>query len=249
MSSIVEKVTLQLRDMIMSGEFEPGDRISEVSIARTLGVSRTPVRWALSTLETEGLVQGMPNRGFRLRTFSVDDVLSAYDVRGALEGLAGRLAAQKGLSDETCVAFSECLDEAETLLGAKKLDEHTVTRWSAMNDRFHNTLLDAADCPALGPAYEAVSRYPAAAPGAILFLTQNLRSAYGAMRRAHQQHVAIFEALKSGQPMRAEYLIREHVDSSSANVRLTLRQAPGKAAAAGIEPNTETAGQPAGEGH
>ena len=224
MPTVVESVTLQLRDMILSGTFQPGERISEVAIAKSLDVSRTPVRWALSILETEGLVSGAPNKGFRLRTFSTEEVLSAYEVRGALEGLACRLAAQKGLSDESVKAFDSCLAEGEDLIGNAGLDEHTVKRWSAMNERFHQTLLQAADCPALAPAYEAVSRYPAAAPGAIMFLTRNLRAGFGAMKRAHEQHCAVVDALKSGQSMKAEYLIREHVDSSAANVRVALQK-------------------------
>lgn len=230
MATVVEKVTLHLRDMIMSGAFEPGERISEVAVAKSLDVSRTPVRWALSILETEGLVSGTPNRGFRLRSFSVEEVLSAYEVRGALEGLACRLAAQKGLSPETAAEFDECLAEGEALISNAKLDEHTVKRWSAMNGRFHKTLLNAAHCPAIEPAYEAVSRYPAAAPGAIMFLTRNLRAGFSAMKRAHEQHVAVVDALKAGQAMRAEYLIREHIDSSGANVRVALQREQAEAA-------------------
>ncbi|ABI75503.1 transcriptional regulator, GntR family [Hyphomonas neptunium ATCC 15444] len=233
MSTVVEKVTLHLRDMIMSGQFEPGERISEVGVARTLDVSRTPVRWALSILETEGLVSGTPNKGFRLRTFTPEEVLSAYEVRGALEGLACRLAAQRGLSAEAAAEFDACLAEGEALISNTKLDEHTVKRWSAMNGRFHTALLDAAHCPAIEPAYEAVSRYPAAAPGAIMFLTRNLRAGFSAMKRAHEQHVAVVDALKAGQPMRAEYLIREHIDSSGANVRVALQREQAEASAQG----------------
>lgn len=242
MSTVVEKVTLHLRDLIMSGHFEPGERISEVAVAKALDVSRTPVRWALSILESEGLVSGTPNKGFRLRTFSTEEVLSAYEVRGALEGLACRLAAQKGLSPETAAEFDACLEEGERLIRNASLDEHTVQRWSTMNGRFHKALLDAARCPAIGPAYEAVSRYPAAAPGAIMFLTRNLRAGFSAMKRAHEQHAAVVDALKAGQPMRAEYLIREHIDSSGANVRVALEREQVELSA----PASETAARPSG---
>ena len=247
MATAVEKVTLRLRDMIMSGEFQPGERISEMTVAQSLGVSRTPVRWALSVLETEGLVTGAPNRGFRTKSFSVEDVLSAYEVRGALEGLACRLAAEKGLSAEVEAEFDACLAEGEALLRDDKLDEHTVKRWSAMNERFHQALLTAAVCPALEPAYAAVSRYPAAGPGAIMFLSNNLRASYNSMRRAHEEHSVIVAALKAGQSTRAEYLIREHVYNSSANVKGSLereraraaeRQAP--AAEASATPQTKS---------
>lgn len=224
MVTAVEKVTLRLRDMILAGAFQPGEKIPELAVAKSLNVSRTPVRWALSVLETEGFVVGVPNRGFRLRSFSVEDVISAYEVRGALEGLACRLAAEKGLTPESTAEFEACLAEGADLITLGSLDEHATKRWSAMNERFHNALLAAADCPALKPAYDAVSRYPGAAPGAIMFLTSNLERSARSMRRAHEEHTVLFEALRARQSTRAEYLIREHVYNSSLNVKRVLEQ-------------------------
>jgi GntR family transcriptional regulator of vanillate catabolism len=224
MPTAVEKVTLRLRDMIFNGEFEAGARIAEVAVAERLGVSRTPVRWALSVLETEGLVQGSPGRGFRVRSFAVHDVLSAYEVRGALEGLAARRAAERGLTEALREEFEACLAEGEDLVKAPQLDEHSARRWSAMNDRFHHALLAAADCPALEPAYEAVARIPAAAPGAVMFLSDNLEEGDRNMRSAHADHKMIVEALNAGQATRAEYLVREHIYQSSIRVRRALER-------------------------
>ncbi|MEQ9199363.1 MAG: GntR family transcriptional regulator, partial [Rhodospirillales bacterium] len=63
----LEFVTLKLRDMILSGAFQPGERIAEIPVSAQLGVSRTPVRLALNILEQEGLLTGASRRGFAVR--------------------------------------------------------------------------------------------------------------------------------------------------------------------------------------
>jgi GntR family transcriptional regulator of vanillate catabolism len=222
MPTAVEKVVLRLRGMILGGEFAPNERILETAVAEQLGVSRTPVRWALATLETEGLVQGSPNRGFRVRSFAIEDVLSAYEVRGALEGLACRLAAEKGVPAEPWEEVQACLAEGDALVQMSELDEHAVRQWSAMNERFHRALLTAANSPAIELAYDAVMRIPAAGPGALMFSAGNLPAAFRAMHSAHAEHKVIAEALRLRQAPRAEYLIREHVYNSSINVKIEL---------------------------
>ncbi|CAN7645432.1 GntR family transcriptional regulator [Phenylobacterium sp. LjRoot219] len=224
MPTAVEKVVLRLRSMILNGEFAPGERILEKAIAERLGVSRTPVRWALPALESEGLVQGSPNRGFRVRSFAIKDVLSAYEVRGTLEGLACRLAAENGVSPEVWLELDDCLREGDDLVRVSELDESAMRRWSELNERFHRALLTAANNVALELAIDAVTRIPATSPGALLFSDTNLRAALAAMRSAHAEHKVIVEALRLRQAQRAEYLIREHVYNSSVNVRIELER-------------------------
>ena len=90
------KAQLRLREMILAGELPSGARIAELAIVEKLGVSRTPIRAALVRLEQEGLLQALPNGGFAVRTFSERDVSDAIEMRGTVEGLAARLAAERG---------------------------------------------------------------------------------------------------------------------------------------------------------
>src|SRR5512132_3325636 len=90
------KAQLRLREMILAGELPGGSRIAELAIVEKLGVSRTPIRAALVRLEQEGLLQALPNGGFAVRTFSERDVSDAIEMRGTVEGLAARLAAERG---------------------------------------------------------------------------------------------------------------------------------------------------------
>ncbi|HWV52767.1 GntR family transcriptional regulator, partial [Pseudorhodoplanes sp.] len=83
----------QLRESILSGEYEAGRRLNEVHISQALDVSRTPVRAALQALAGEGLLDYAPNRGFTVRVFQLTEVVDAYEIRAVLEGVAARFAA------------------------------------------------------------------------------------------------------------------------------------------------------------
>ena len=83
----------RLRALILTGEYGPDERLIEEQLAERLGVSRTPVRQALTMLEAEGLVEIAPNRGATVCSFSIEDVWDIYDLRAVLEGHAARRAA------------------------------------------------------------------------------------------------------------------------------------------------------------
>jgi len=102
-------VTSILQDKILSGEFAPGARLAEIPTSESLGVSRTPVRIAFRALEQQGLLIKLPGRGYRVRDISHEEINSAMEVRAVLEGLAARLAAEKGLS----LGLSQGLSERE----------------------------------------------------------------------------------------------------------------------------------------
>src|ERR1700746_3004621 len=92
------KAQLALRDQILSGALRPGERISELQAVETTGASRTPVRMALVRLEEEGLLEAIPSGGFMVKAFSERDILDSIELRGTLEGLAARFAAERGAS-------------------------------------------------------------------------------------------------------------------------------------------------------
>ena len=94
------RALLRLREMILSGEFAPGERMSELRLVKRLGVSRTPLRLALATLEHEGLLQGLKSRGYVVREFTKADISDAIELRGVLEGTAARFAAERGATLE-----------------------------------------------------------------------------------------------------------------------------------------------------
>src|SRR5215813_11895884 len=87
------RTLLTLRELVLRGEFAPGERLLELSLVSRLGVSRTPIRLALDRLAHEGLLEPSPSGGFVVRQFTIEEVWDAIETRGVLEGMAARLAA------------------------------------------------------------------------------------------------------------------------------------------------------------
>lgn len=209
-----EAVLLQMREMILMGELPPGSRVQEIALAERLNVSRTPVRLSLTVLEQEGLVRGEPNRGFTVREFTIQEVLSAYEVRSALEGFACKLIAERGLSAEAERELDDCIKEGEDLLAPGHFTPTAVRAWSEMNGRFHDTMTAATANIPLASALQLVNRHPLAAPNSMAFRTGNLERFFENMEQAQREHAAIVDALKKRQSTRAAALMTEHVYQS-----------------------------------
>ncbi|NLD55422.1 MAG: GntR family transcriptional regulator [Burkholderiaceae bacterium] len=220
----VERVVLRLRQYILEGRFAPGEHLAEIPLSAMLGMSRTPVRSALAVLEREGLLVSAPRRGYCVREITVDQILDAFEVRGALEALACRLALERGLPAQTIAALRECMEEGESLLAVGRFDEAGATAWGAMNSRFHAEIVNAANNQPLEDALEHNARLPMVAAGAIAFHAGNLDAAFELMKRAFEEHVDILDALLRGQAGRAEALVREHAYKSRRNLEVALKE-------------------------
>lgn len=95
-----EIVLEALREAIISGVLEPGERLMEIQLAEEMGVSRTPVREAIRKLELEGFVVMIPRKGAYVAGVSYKDVKDVFEIRRALEVLAAGLAAEKATDEE-----------------------------------------------------------------------------------------------------------------------------------------------------
>ena len=91
-----EIATEKIRDQIVRGDVAPGTHLQENPLSQQLGMSRTPIRTALSSLAQEGLLEYVAKRGYRVKEFTVNEIVDAYYVRATLEGMACRLVAEKG---------------------------------------------------------------------------------------------------------------------------------------------------------
>ena len=105
------RALLRLRELILSGEFGHGDRMSELPMVERLGVSRTPVRLALAKLEHEGLLRALPGGGYVVSEFKRADIEDATELRGVLEGTAARFAAERGPARRDLRALQAVSDE------------------------------------------------------------------------------------------------------------------------------------------
>ena len=209
-----EDIIVTLRALIASGAFTPGQRLAEIPVAERLGVSRTPVRRALALLAGEGLLAPAGARGYLVRNFTFKDILDSIEVRGQLEGMAGRLVAEAGLSPGLADKLEACLAEGEDILAQPVHDAQADGRWSRMNHQFHALIMGACGNKALIEATERNDKLPFAAAGAILGgdpTGPGLRERHrDVLIQAQFQHRAIVEALLARKGTRAEALMREH---------------------------------------
>ncbi len=224
MATQIHHVTTELRRRILAGLHRPGERLVELQLAAELGVSRTPIRLAFEELEKEGVLERLPTRGFRVRSFSVEEVADAIDVRGTLEGMAARLAAQRGLSGELLAVLKACVAEGRAALAQAAANGHRIeaASWVPMNARFHRTLLEAAGNRTLSTAMEVVSRSPLAGAASLSLQGVQTRLEYAFIQRAQQDHEDVVDAIEARDGSRAEALMREHARRSRDNKRELL---------------------------
>lgn len=222
--SLQETVLIQLRDLILRGEFEPGQRLAEQQLAERLGASRTPVRAALVTLEQEGLVEANETGKFLVRQFTPREVADAIAVRGHLEGMAARLVAEHGVSRQLQLDLQACLDDGDNALAANPLTYQSYADYAAMNDRFHALILQACGNRALQRAVALNNKLPFAPASAMLPMQGTVTLDRDWMLYAHRQHHMLFAALKAGEGARAQALAVEHTEVAQMNLRMALER-------------------------
>jgi GntR family transcriptional regulator of vanillate catabolism len=222
--NLQETVLIQLRDLILRGEFEPGQRLAEQQLAERLGASRTPVRAALVTLEQEGLVEANETGKFLVRQFTPREVADAIAVRGHLEGMAARLVAEHGVSRQLQAELQACLDDGDSALAANPLDYESYAAYAVVNDRFHALVLEASGNRALQRAVALNDKLPFAPASAMLPMQGTVTLDRDWMLYAHRQHHMLFAALKAGEGARAQALAVEHTEVALMNLRMALER-------------------------
>jgi DNA-binding GntR family transcriptional regulator len=200
-TTYADEVILAIRTAIVRGSLPPGGRLSEPTLARQLGVSRTPVREAIRALEREGLIMRMPGRGLSVVEISVDDVQEIYAIKSVLEGVAVRLACQRA-TDRDLERLSRYIRDMEGLASGPD-----IGAYAAVSREFHAALIRAARSPRLTALYRIVDTP-----------VQRLRvyslSQPGRPPDSVREHRAILDAIRRRDADGAESLIRAHVDGA-----------------------------------
>ena len=193
----------RLRALILTGEYGPDERLIEEQLAERLGVSRTPVRQALTMLEAEGLVEITPNRGATVCSFSIEDVWDIYDLRAVLEGHAARRAAGR-IERRELERLRELAREMEGLPGQFDDHEEEIRALVALNQEFHGTIVEASRNRRLERLINRTVEIPLMFK-AFYWYTLHERTI------SNHYHRQILEALENGDADRAEIIMREHV--------------------------------------
>jgi len=225
------KATLGLRQLLFDGTIRPGERLVELSLVGRLGVSRTPLKLALMTLEHEGLLETLSGGGFAVRGFTRDDITDAIELRGVLEGTAARFAAERRTTADELAELRATTMELDTVVHDDSAD--ALVSYTALNEQFHVELVVLARSAVLTRQISRVTSLPFAAPTALLASYSQLPEWRETLIVAQHQHHALVDAISAGHGARAEEVAREHARLSRRNLehllqrRELLEQLPG----------------------
>ena len=193
------KAYLILKNMIISRKLLPGEKIPQEKLARDLGISRTPLVSALKYLEKEKLVEAIPRRGFYVRLFSKEEMISIFELREVLEGLAARRAAHN-ISDVQIKKLREFFKQFH-----KTKDITNIKGYAAEDRRFHNFVTNIGAKEFLKSILENYN---------IISYSYQLVSLEGLVRPPNvtiREHRAIIDAISDRDVNEAEELMRQHL--------------------------------------
>ncbi|MYT34441.1 MULTISPECIES: GntR family transcriptional regulator [unclassified Streptomyces] len=200
--SLREQIREHILEGIVSGRWQPGERIVERRIAVELEVSQTPVREALRELESLQLIESAPNKGVRVRNLTADDLKESYPVRAGLEQVAAELAADR-LAEDTAALEREvaALREADAAGDGEAQVRHTVA--------FHREIVRAAGNAVLLHTWESL--------GIEVWTTLSIRWFSPEQRSHAQDHQELVDAFRRRDP-RIGALLKAHVLSCAPRV-------------------------------
>ncbi|MGZ4509238.1 MAG: GntR family transcriptional regulator [Blastococcus sp.] len=201
-----ERALRALRDLILGGALPAGSRLGEVELAERLGVSRTPVREALSRLAAEGLVELIANRGARVATWTVAELEGVFDLRATLEPqLTGYAVPHAAPADvEALAELAQRMVDVGSPGPGQDLDALVP-----LNRAFHDRLVALAGHPTLAAALAAAIHPP--------IVRRNFH-AYdeASLRRSLGHHLEIVAALHAGDPAWAQAVMTAHISNARA---------------------------------
>lgn len=213
-TALVRTVRERLRLAITQREIPEGTRLNQVQVANQLGVSRMPVRAAVSDLVAEGILEPIASGGVAVRTLTERDVRDVYEVRMALESQAVRHVAER--------RPSQALARIEQVLTGHgpHVADYDAAQLIAADREFHNALLDATENEyfrrAILPLWSIVER-------AIFDMVR----IPGMVARAWSEHEQIAKAVLAGNPERAERALRLHLGNAAEQLAELIRESNG----------------------
>ena len=219
------RAVIELREKILSGELQGGMRLFEVPLAELLQISRTPVREAMSRLVEEGLLDRLPNGGFIVRRFRFNDVVDSIELRGVVEGMAARLAAERGAKPEAMAAIKHTLEQLDACFGSQ-FDEVDFDAYSDLNRLFHLQMAELSGSEIVRREVERVSALPFASPSAFLPGRMNITVFRRSLWTGQEQHKAMVSAVELREGARAEAIAREHARTARYNLESILNEDP-----------------------
>ena len=209
-TSVRERVYDQLKSAVLSGRFDPGERLTEEHLAKRMKVSRTPVREALHKLESEGLIEPLETRGFIASRDSKEEVEELFELRSILEGFAFRLVSQT-ISEDALKEMNGLVERAERALEKGSIDEVFE-----LNTQFHDALHELVSHKnRLHHLIVDMRKY-------VLRHRKDTLQYPDGGRKAVEGHRKILLALRLRDPDLCERIMREHIRQAEEGALQTL---------------------------
>ena len=203
--NLKENIVTELRNAIVSGEYKPGDHLTETALSLRFGASRTPIREALNRMEKEGFIKIIPGKGARVVKLSLKDISNIYDMLIVLEGLASKLACSQ-LTDEQIDKLEQIF--LKTTRASNRKNLHLM---SELNIQFHWIITEATKNSYLIDVRfkfrNIIDQF-----GRISYL------APGQIKATLVEHQKIIDAFKRRSPTLAELLTKKHLENGKKRV-------------------------------
>ncbi|MFL6691641.1 MAG: phosphonate utilization associated transcriptional regulator [Ramlibacter sp.] len=199
-SSLTTVVQQEIERAILAGEYQPGSKLIEATLADRMGVSRGPVREAFRMLEEAGLVRNEKNRGVFVRAIPIEEALEIFELRAAMEELVGRLLAEK-ITPPQLKEIRELVDAME-----KAVKSDDAPNYHLLNLRFHDRLVEMAGNSKVAAIYRKLIKE--------LSLFRRMNLSEHLMPISAGEHRQIVKAIASGDVQAAGRAMFEHVMES-----------------------------------
>lgn len=200
----VVQVGEMLKKDILNGKYLPGDRLNELELAASMGVSRSPIREALQRLAKEGLVELNPRKGVFVAKLTLEEVQELFELRETLEIKSAELAAQR-ITDDELNQLSKLLDDTSDIIQRKKYRQYP---W---NLDFHKQIASCTKNRYLEEKIYDINVH-------LLLVRHKSGAEIGRAEKALWEHKKTFEALKKRDVSLAKKLMEEHIRLSRENV-------------------------------
>ena len=200
-----------LRQAILRGELEPGERLMEIHLANRLGVSRTPIREAIRKLELEGLVVMIPRRGAIVASITEKDLKDVLEVRRTLEIMAGEIACER----ITPELLEQLKNTGHEFMVRK--DTNDFTSLAEVGVKFHDIIYAATGnqrlISILNNLREQMYRYR------LEYLKDT-----GSHERLNSEHYEIYEGIRNGDKETVKAAIGRHIDNQRDAILAAIRE-------------------------
>ena len=208
--------TEKIKEMIINGEFNEDQRLTETSLSKLIGLSRTPVRIALKTLETSGLLYKLDGRGYLAKQISNSDQKEAFSVLGVLEAQAAQNLSMNGMTRLVRERLETSLQTTEKIIRHNNLDKASLEAFDFANIIFHKSIIQAGDNSLIQELISKLNTF-------YNYKKDNSKENKMTLVQliiTHSQHTLIKEAIEKGDSGRTFSLMREHSTFEKENIEL-----------------------------